>query len=127
VNEFGLSPVSIGSVLRGEAARRGISYASAAKQIGVSQPTFSRWANGDNPPAAKYWAKIARFLGTTRAEVAELASAERLARSGRGRDQRLDDLERRVAKLEETLSELVNVPDEGSPNQGRKGSRRRST
>lgn len=106
-----LAPVSadssrmhtIGALLEAEANRRELTHEEAADAIGVSQATFSRWVNGDNPPSRNYYQQIATFLKVPRARVAEACDAARHARRRSSVTARLDHLEH---QLEEVLRRL---------------------
>ena len=100
------APVPIGRLLGQEAARRGITQATAAAEIGVSQATFSRWVAGGNPPTTRYRAPIARFLKLSRTEVMRRVTAERDRRSGYAHDARLASLEADVGELKRIVAEL---------------------
>lgn len=101
-------PVTVGLLLAEAAARKGVSHEEAGHAIGVSQATFSRWASGENVPASRYWAKIARFLGVSRDRVAEIVAAERLARGSTGREDRINVLERKVDRLAGLVEQLLD-------------------
>lgn len=94
---------TIGALLEAEANRRELTHEEAADAIGVSQATFSRWVNGDNPPSRDHYQPIAAFLRVPKARVAELCDKVRHDRRRSSVTIRLDRLE---AQLEEVLRRL---------------------
>lgn len=102
-------PVNIGTALQDEATRRGLSHAEAGELLDISQASFSRWVNGDNVPAPRYWQAIARFLRIPKEQVSTLCAQERAGRGNRGVRRVATDmteLRREVDKLRRDQAEL---------------------
>lgn len=97
--------VTLGALLGREAQRREISHETAAEILGVSQATFSRWANDDNAPTRPYWTKIARFLSIPRDQVVELVERPMPKREI---TDRLADVERRLDELTGLVEEALH-------------------
>lgn len=93
----------LGDLLQGEADRRGITHDDAAQICDVSQATFSRWVNGDNPPGPRHIPALARYLRKPRDEVTKLVSIERDSRRSRSVAARLDGMDERLKRIEAAL------------------------
>lgn len=57
--------MKFGEILKELRSERGISQATLAKQIGVSQKAIDYWERGINEPKASYIVSLAEFFGVT--------------------------------------------------------------
>jgi len=79
----------------------GITLEEAGHDLGVTEGTVSRWANGKSHPSRRHRAALAVFLGCTEAEVQRGISRDERA-GGTSADE-LAELRDRIAALEEEL------------------------
>jgi transcriptional regulator with XRE-family HTH domain len=63
--------VSVGRRLEALRERKGWTQAETAQRLGVSLPTWAKWANGERFPGAAAWERIVRVLGPVRLERPE--------------------------------------------------------
>lgn len=94
-------PASLASALRQEMEGRELTMAEAAAEMGVTQPTVSRWLRGTPPDVGRIQA-LAGFLSVSEAQVEELVMRARR-----------DQLERRRAELAETIDEPIELSAHG--------------
>lgn len=82
-----------------------ITAGEAAAQIGVSQPSFSKWENGNAKPDSRYFAALAKFLDASEAEVVQwiYATEEEGALA-----ERVSQLETQMARVLSRLEQLAD-------------------
>lgn len=95
--------VSFDEAMRAEMARRGITQREAAEQLGVSPQDISFWVLRHRVPSKTRIPKVARWLHKPISEVQQMVDREKLV------NQRVDELEERMAGLEKALGELRSV------------------
>lgn len=78
-----------------------------AEQLGVKQPTVSRWENG-RCPERESWPSLASFLGISVEEVAALVASGDVDPF-----EKIRELEEQVEELERRLREEAQPPDNG--------------
>lgn len=99
--------VRIGEQIANKKYERGLSEDELAEIFGVSQATVNRWVTGLNTPTRTYWPAIARFLGISQRDVADMCVAEKRGRSVPGIEARLDRVERQLAHIERLVEEMA--------------------
>jgi transcriptional regulator with XRE-family HTH domain len=66
--------MGLGALLAAELERRGITQVQAAEEMGVGEPSLSRWLNPNSPrPSIESCAKLAGFLRLSLVDVQRLA------------------------------------------------------
>ena len=93
----------IGELLRRERLRRDQLQDQAALRFGITQPSYSRWENGQIFPDDKHFAEVANFLGLQLEDVWEMVN---------GNDPRpvsLEALKTEIAELKRDIADLRSV------------------
>lgn len=73
---------------------RKLNQTQAAKLIGVTQSTVSKWESGVDPPSPANYPKLARFMGVTQAGLEEMIDTPpgRLVQIGQELHRLIDEL-----------------------------------
>lgn len=99
--------VVLGQRLRARRRELRLRTRDVAEQLGVKQPTVSRWENG-RCPERESWPSLASFLGISVEEVAALVASGDVDPF-----EKIRELEEQVEELERRLREEAQPPDNG--------------
>ncbi len=95
----------IGKIIKSYRLEKGITSDQFSKQMGISYPTLSRIENGHQGPSAAVIQKLAN-LGM---DVSDLSFASRPHSKEQTLSYRLAEVENKLAKMEETIKQLITL------------------